>query len=292
MIFLFGPPGAGKTTLGRRACDALGLEFLDLTEGSGSDAAADADSAAASDEDRLRDLIEARAAHVIEIPWSLQRDRQVLALARKSGTSMLLWAHPEDMITRSGGRAAGLLTPVPRLTTHGGFGRTGAGCREFRQLDRACTETLMLVGLSVDDAARALSDCISAIREEASGPPPDREGIRDWAQDWCDSYDGNPRAARIIVDAMDRYLAHLRASGRSPRTLAGIRMDLNAAGHLVMMYDAPPASRALRCFSSPPWTYEFSRKFSDSPRLEARYRRSLEGFARFLRDSEEGAGGG
>ena len=32
IIFLVGPPGAGKTTLGSRACKALGLAFLDLAE--------------------------------------------------------------------------------------------------------------------------------------------------------------------------------------------------------------------------------------------------------------------
>jgi len=30
MVFLLGPPGAGKTALGSRACEELGLEFLDL----------------------------------------------------------------------------------------------------------------------------------------------------------------------------------------------------------------------------------------------------------------------
>lgn len=32
ITFLLGPPGAGKTTLGSRACKELGLPFLDLAE--------------------------------------------------------------------------------------------------------------------------------------------------------------------------------------------------------------------------------------------------------------------
>jgi len=35
----------------------------------------------------------------------------------------------------------------------------------------------------------------------------------------------------------------------------------------------------------PPWDFEFERKFTDRPALVERYRRSLEGFARFLRES-------
>jgi hypothetical protein len=52
------------------------------------------------------------------------------------------------------------------------------------------------------------------------------------------------------------------------------------------MYDAPTGSRVLEYFDSPPWEFEFRRKFSDSPTLMARYRRSLEGYARFLRDRD------
>jgi hypothetical protein len=87
---------------------------------------------------------------------------------------------------------------------------------------------------------------------------------------------------------MARYLLHLREKGTSPRTLSGVRSDLNAAGHLVFIYDAPRGDDPiLECFSIPPWDIEFRRKFTDSPSLVGRYRRNLDGFARFLREQGE-----
>lgn len=284
MIFLFGPPGAGKSTLGTRACEALGLSFLDLADAASAVMTPRPVDIGATHDERLRSVIDARAADVVEIPWSVQRERKVLALTRKSGVSLLLWAHPEDMLTRSGHRPEAQLTPVPRLKSRSGFGRTGSACREFRQLDRACTQTLMLVDVGFDDAARAMTACISELRPESCESPAEREGIRRWVEHWRHDHGTSPGVAEIIVDAMARYLAQLRARGCSPRTLAGIRSDLNAAGHLVIMYDDPTPSRVLEYFDQVPWAFEFSDKFTDSPALVSRYHRSLEGFARFLRD--------
>ncbi len=271
IIFLLGPPGVGKSTLGSRASKDLGLEFLDLAE---------------ADIGRLSQVVANRAADVVEFPWELQHERQALALARRSGVPLLLWAHPQDMQARCG-RDEPLFTPVPRLKIRGGFGRNGTGCREFRHLDRACRETLLLVDLPLEEAAEVVRDCIAGIREENDGSPAEREGLSGWVEDWRQDHSASPRVAKVIVDAMSRYLAHLRASGSSPRTLSGIRSDLNAAGHLVLMYDAPKGNRILEHFDGPPWTVEFERKFTDGPALVARYRRSLDGFARFLREQGE-----
>lgn len=271
VVFLLGPPGVGKSTLGSRASKELGLEFLDL---------------AAADLERLSRVVADRAADVVELPWELQRERQALALARRSGVPLLLWAHPQDMQARSG-RDEPLFTPVPRLKSRGGFGRNGTGCREFRHLDRACGETLLLVDLPLDEAAEAVRACIAVIRKEDDATPAEREGLSRWVDDWRQDHSASSRVTKVIVDAMARYLAHLRATGTSPRTLSGVCSDLNAAGHLVLTYDAPKGSRILEHFDGPPWTYEFERKFTDSPALVARYRRSLDGFARFLREQGE-----
>ena len=106
-------------------------------------------------------------------------------------------------------------------------------------------------------------------------------------EDWRQDHSASTHVARVMVDAMAGYLAHLRASGSSQRALSAVRSDLNAAGHLVLMYDAPKGNRILAHFDGPPWEFEFKRKFTDRPALVARYLRSLEGFARFLRKSGE-----
>ena len=271
IIFLLGPPGAGKTTLGSRACKELGLEFLDLAD---------------ADLERLSRVVGDGAADVIELPWTLQHERRALTLARTSGAPLLLWAHPEDMQARSG-RDEPLFTPVPRLKIRGGFGRNGTGCREFRHLDRACSDTLILVDLALEEAAEVVRDCLAEIREEHTAPPAEREGLAGWVKEWQHQHGARPRVTKVIVDAMARLLAHLRATGTSPRTLTGVCSDLNAAGHLVLIYGSLEDNRILEHFAEPPYCFEFKRKFTDRPALVARYRRNLDGFARFLREHGE-----
>ena len=110
IIFLLGPPGAGKSALGSRACNELGLEFLELAV---KPATSPTTGEICSDMERFSRVIEDRAADVIELPWPLQQERKELVLARKSSVPLLLWPHPEDMQARSG-REERLFTPVPR----------------------------------------------------------------------------------------------------------------------------------------------------------------------------------
>jgi hypothetical protein len=279
IIFLAGPPGSGKSSLGKKACRKLDLRFVDLStpEINGE--------SLLSQKEILTETIHKRSADVIALPWSLQEDKGVQKSARRLGVMLLLWAHPLDMQARSG-RSGPLFTPSSRIKTKDGFGLRGTGCREFRRLDNAADEVLMLVGSSFDEAVEELQDCISGIREEASEPPIVRAGLSSLIDEWHQDYNIDKAIVAIIVDAMARYILHLRSEGKSPRTLSSVYSDLEAAGMLVISYDYPTEGKAaeiLDLFSHPPWTIEYKRKFSDSPNAIARYERNLKGFARFLK---------
>jgi hypothetical protein len=145
----------------------------------------------------------------------------------------------------------------------------------------------MLVDLALEEAAEALRDCVAEIREENHAPPAEREGLAGWVEDWHQQHGATPQVTKVIVDAMARHLAHLRATGTSPRTLTGVCADLNAAGQLVVMYGMLEANRLMEQFAAPPYPFEFERKVTDHPALVARYCRNLDGFARFLRERGE-----
>lgn len=279
MIFLAGPPGAGKSSLGEKACQELDLQFIDLST------PAINKWSFQSQKEILTEVITKRAADIIALPWSLQQDKGMRTFVRRSGILLLLWAHPLDMQTRSG-HSESLFTPSPRIKTRGGFGRNGTGCREFRSMDRAADEVLILIDSSFDEAVDELRDFIISIKEESLDPPIIRAGLSDWVDEWQQSYNISKNIANIIVDAMAHYILHLRSQGKSPRTLSSVYSDLQAAGMLVIAYDYPKGKKApkvLELFSDPPWTIEFKRKFSDSPNAIARYERNLKGFARFLK---------
>jgi hypothetical protein len=282
MIFLAGPPGSGKTSLGSKVCQELNLKFLDLSHPGNLSGSLDSD----SEKEALEEAIADRLAEVVELSWRLQQDPAVCTLARRSGVFLLLWAHPLEMQARSG-HSEPLFTPVRRLKTKGGFGRHGTGCREFRRMDRACDETLLLVNVPFDEASEYLKDYVISIRQESSEPPAIREGLMGWVKDWQYDCNANKQAAEIIVDAMARYTLYLKSQGAPSRKMSAVYDDLNAAGMLIMMYDAPKgrnAKKVLGNFYDPPWRYEFSRKFSDSPNAVTRYKRNLKGFSRFLQE--------
>lgn len=284
-IFLVGPPGVGKSSLGEKACQALDLRFLDLSM------PAVSEQSTASRKEILIEAINAQHVDIVAIPWAIQRDKDILTWLRRSGVLLLLWAHPLDMQARSE-HSKPLFTPSCRIKTRGGFGRNGTGSLEFRSLDRAANEVLLLVNRSFDEAVRYLQHRIVRIREESIESPIIRSGLSAWADEWMQRYDFDKDIASIIVDAMARYLLHLQSEGKSQRTLSGVCSDLQAAGTLVVTYDWPEIknkSILLDFFSYPPWTIEFRRKFSDSDNAVARYVSNLKGFARFLTESGEKA---
>lgn len=271
MVFLVGPPGSGKSALGRRICTELGLRFVDLVDDGSTDAA-------------LQELVRARGADVVTLPWAPARDARWLDLCRRSGEAVALWAHPLDMQARSG-HAESLFTPVKRLRTRGGFGRSGTGCSEHRHLERACEHMLLLVGLSEEVAAQELKALVEDLRSPKELLPAERERLLGWCGNWRDDFSADTRACEILVDAMARFTMHLKARGTSPRTMSGVYRDLNAAGFLVMCCDAPKEKAVLDSFGSGASEYEFRRKISDSPRALARFRSTWDAFGTFLRDS-------
>lgn len=271
MVFLVGPPGSGKSVLGRRVCIELGLGFVDLVDVGSTDAA-------------LQELVRARTADVVTLPWAPASDARWLDLCRRSGETVALWAHPLDMQARSG-RTESLFTPVKRLKTRGGFGRNGTGCSEYRHLDRACEHVLLLVELSEEVAAEELKALVEDLRSSEALSPAEREGLLGWCGGWRHDFDADAMACEVLVDAMARFTTHLKARGTSPRTMAGVYGDLNAAGLLMMRNSAPKGKEVLDLFGSGPSEYEFERMISDSPHVVARFRSTCQAFGAFLRDS-------
>ncbi len=80
LVFLVGPPGSGKSTLGRRACTELGLRFVDLVNDGRTHAA-------------LEELVGTKGADVVALPWAPTSDAPWFGLCRRTGETVALWAH-------------------------------------------------------------------------------------------------------------------------------------------------------------------------------------------------------
>jgi hypothetical protein len=272
-IFLAGPPGAGKTSLGGKACERLGLRFLDLPARDAVDGIGE-----------MQAAIRQASADVIAVPWHLQQDDAAMGECRRAGPVVALWAHPLEMQARSG-RTSPLFAPVTRLKTHGGFGRHGVGCGAYRRLTRSCEHVLMLVELTFDEALAVVARAVEHLRLPEPEGAAEREGLDAWARRWVREHGADREAAEILAEAIARYTLHLKGRGASPRRMAAVYSDLDAAAQLVMMYAAPKGRKVLKEFDSVPCSFEYERKLSDSPRAVARYEATLKSFASFLRTS-------
>lgn len=274
-VFLLGPPGAGKTALGAAASAQLGLRFVDLPDDVRLDT--DALEAAAADAD------------VVTLPWQAQANAAILRAARRLGTTIALWSHPETMQARA--RRPITFTARRGLVTHGGFGRHGTSCLEFRRLERACDFTLELDGLSEPEAVDELTEAIADARAERD-PAARLDALRKSIGAQLRDDDGRPYglAGKALADAMAHFLFAREESGASPRSLNAVRSDLLAASMLVFMYEPVTGKGILDRFrGGAPWVFEFRRKFTNSPALVARYEKNLEAFADFLGVETEGS---
>jgi len=88
IIFLLGPPDAGKTTPGSWACKELGLPFLDLAE---------------ADMERLARVVGDTSTDVSEPPWTLQHDRKALAPSQAARVSRCRESHAREPALDAGG---------------------------------------------------------------------------------------------------------------------------------------------------------------------------------------------
>ncbi|MGD9825884.1 AAA family ATPase [Desulfobacter sp.] len=84
MIFLYGPPGSGKTTLGAKACQNLGLRFIDFSTPEINE------KPLSLQKELFMEAINNRSGDVIALPWSFQEDRSVRKLIRSFGLLLLL----------------------------------------------------------------------------------------------------------------------------------------------------------------------------------------------------------
>jgi hypothetical protein len=280
-IFLLGPPGSGKSSLGEAACRALGLQFLDLSTPAVNGLTFE------SQKVRLFEALEKNHAEVIALPWTLQRNTKLHTWLRRSGKLLALWAHPLEMQKRSG-CSQPLFTQYQKIKTRQGFGDRGTRCLEFRMLNRSVDWVEMLEQTPFDEAVSKLLSRLERMRNKSAEAPIIQLGLSDWVEDWSSDYAINRDVTYLIVNAMAHYILHLRAEGKSSRKRTEVLADLQMAGILVLKYEAPRKTKRfnlLDLFSFPPHTIKFERVFTDSPSALKRYESNLTGFANFLKSN-------
>ncbi len=234
----------------------------------------------------MNEAVSKRGADVIALPWTLQRERQMHKWLRRSGILLVLWAHPFEMQERSGSSES-LFTPAKRIKTKSGFGDCGTGCLEYRSLDRSADDVLKLVKTPFDEAVGELRDCLKWMIHQSHEPPMIQVGLAHWMDEWSRSYLANKNITYSIVDAMARYIMHLRAEGKSSRKISEVLHDLQIAGILVLEHNAPGKKKhfSLLDLFATPNSLDFMIEFTYSPSALERYESNLRGFVDFLENS-------
>lgn len=256
-IYLVGPPGSGKSSLGAAACRQLGLTFAETPEAGPLAVAA-----------------------VVTLPWSRMGDSSLRREARKAGILLGLWAHPLQLAQRSS--RPYWCVPSRPMTTDQGYGRTGDGTREHRQLVRHCHTVLDFRKVAEAQAVVELAEVLVDLRTPRDPLEQRLSDVRDWAMDCAADNGVSSRTVEIAARAVAEWLLEVEAAGASPRKLSGLESDLQAALMLVCMFDRPTPATVLRCFGTPPHTYEFGRKFSGTDAALRRYEAQLGAFGEWL----------
>ncbi len=232
LLFLYGPPGAGKTTVGRLAAQALDLPFVDLDARIEQDAGRSiADIFAAEGEAgfRQREAAALRAVirqapssrgAVIALGGGALLDRANRRAAQAAGTVALLTARPETLRARLAAQPdqRPLARDPEALTAL--LRRRAAHYASFRR--RVDTD-----GLTPEALAWQVQVAWGAFRVSGMGPAYDLRVRPGWSRDWAAALrpwlDPAPTALGVVTDRhVHQYhaAALLRGLDRLPHDLS------------------------------------------------------------------------
>ena len=273
-LFLTGPPGVGKTTLGQAAAEKLRLGFRELVLVPGEDEVAS--------RNQLRTLLAEPHTGLIELPWELLDQRGAMSDCRSAGSLIGLWVHPDEIRERCGD-AAMEFTPTGQGAKP--FGRYGTKCQEHRRLARLCHAVIEFGRHeTVASATKRLIETVQEQIADLTQSPLQREGLDETAKYWQVDFGAEPEACKLLALAMAHFLTSVRAAGASERTLSGLLSDLQALGMCVFHEDSPRGADVFQHLTGHGW--HFKRKFNDSPNAVARFERTSQQFAEFVKSQK------
>ena len=226
-LFLYGPPGSGKSTLGKLLAERLDLPFLDLDKIVQNDAgmpvrrifAEEGESGFRAREKRALEVVCERSGCVVALGGGTLLDDACRAMAEHSGTVVCLDC-PLDVL-----RAHIDMTPGTRPLLNNGISDTGSQLEDLmaRRADHYASfrRRLDVAGRSLDNMLDAAEILFGAYHITSGDVPSDvmvGEGIIDFIGEWVLEHDFGLRAV-VVGDSnteplyAKRVADSLRASG-------------------------------------------------------------------------------